>query len=105
MPNLLHVCQEHRFGFGSSYILILIRLFNNKCINKVSETLAEFRRETKTCIPKESECTFGHCVLMLGQLSLALKASAYMRICFTMASKPLLRVGERCSCRPMRGMK
>ena len=39
------------------------------------------------------------------QLSFALNASAYMRICFTMASRPLLRVGERCSCRPMRGMK
>ena len=33
------------------------------------------------------------------QLSFALNASAYMRICFTMASRPLLRVGERCSCR------
>ena len=35
----------------------------------------------------------------------ALKARAYMRICFCMDSKPLLRVGERCSLRPMRSTK
>lgn len=35
----------------------------------------------------------------------ALKANAYIRICFTMASKPLLRVGDRCSRRPMASIK
>ena len=33
------------------------------------------------------------------------KARAYMRICFTMASRPLERVGERCSRSPMRSIK
>lgn len=37
--------------------------------------------------------------------ALALKASAYIRICFTMETSPLLRVGERCSFSPMRSMK
>lgn len=36
---------------------------------------------------------------------LALKAMAYILICFTMASRPLLRVGDRCSPRPMSSMK
>ena len=35
----------------------------------------------------------------------ALNASAYVRICFTMASNPLERVGERCCERPMSSMK
>lgn len=35
----------------------------------------------------------------------ALYASAYIRICFTMESNPLLRVGERCSFRPIWSMK
>ena len=39
--------------------------------------------------------------LLLFYPSFALNASAYIRICFTMASRPLLRVGERCSCRPI----
>ncbi len=37
--------------------------------------------------------------------SFVLKAKAYMRICLIMAKRPLLRVGERCSVRPMRAMK
>ena len=35
----------------------------------------------------------------------ALKARAYMRICFCMDSKPLLRVGERWSRSPILSMK
>lgn len=34
-----------------------------------------------------------------------LKARAYMRICFIMATRPLLRVGERCSFSPMASTK
>ena len=37
--------------------------------------------------------------------SFVLNASAYMRICLIMASRPLLRVGERCSVRPISRMK
>ena len=37
--------------------------------------------------------------------SFALNASAYMRICFTIARSPLLRVGERCSFSPSLSMK
>ncbi len=37
--------------------------------------------------------------------ALAPKATAYIFICFIMASKPLLRVGERFSLRPMASMK
>ena len=36
---------------------------------------------------------------------IALKARAYIFICLSMARRPLLRVGERCSRRPMRSMK
>lgn len=54
------------------------------------------------CMPFYFETVYSSSIC---QLSFALNASAYMRICFTMASRPLLRVGERCSCRPMRGMK
>ena len=35
----------------------------------------------------------------------ALKASAYIFICLSIASSPLLRVGERCARRPIRSMK
>lgn len=38
-------------------------------------------------------------------LSFALKARAYIRICFTIDSKPLLRVGERCSFNPILSIK
>ena len=34
-------------------------------------------------------------------LSFALNANAYIRICFTIDSKPLLRVGDRCSFNPI----
>ena len=34
-----------------------------------------------------------------------LKAKAYILICFTIASSPLLRVGERCSFSPISSMK
>ena len=39
------------------------------------------------------------------QAFLALKASAYIRICFTIARSPLLLVGERCSFSPIFSMK
>ena len=35
----------------------------------------------------------------------ALNASAYIRICFTIESNPLLRVGERCSFNPILSIK
>ena len=35
----------------------------------------------------------------------ALKAKAYIRICFTIASNPLLRVGDKCSFKPIFSMK
>lgn len=37
--------------------------------------------------------------------SLVRKARAYMRICFTMETKPLERVGERCSFSPIFSIK
>ena len=41
----------------------------------------------------------------LPQAFFALKASAYIRICFTIASRPLLRVGDKCSFRPIFSIK
>ena len=38
-------------------------------------------------------------------LSFALNANAYIRICFTIDSKPLLRVGDRCSFNPILSIK
>ena len=35
----------------------------------------------------------------------ALYANAYTRICFIIASKPLLLVGDKCSCKPISRMK
>ena len=37
--------------------------------------------------------------------SFALNANAYIRICFTIDSKPLLRVGDKCSFNPILSIK
>lgn len=51
------------------------------------------------------ECGEGLKPAKQSQACLALNASAYIRICFTIASRPLLRVGDKCSFKPIRSMK